>query len=205
MRIPRFTPAERQVVRLISLGLSTREVAYVLGKAESTVDNQRTSAMRAARITTATELVRVALLSKVTTLEDKLQPTEKRKLNVFRRTLNEAGDRPSRVSRTNKKTPTTTPKKQTVQRTPSLKRASGVSPKKPSRSKVSRSMKKKSTKKKPRKKTAKKASKKTVRTPSAESKAGVRKTKSSAAGKRKIVPVRKKGPPVRGGVGRTHG
>ena len=81
MRIPEFTAAEQRVVRLISLGLSTKQVAKVLGKAVSTIDNQRTSAMRAAEITTATQLVRVALLSRVTTLEDELTEEEQQLAN----------------------------------------------------------------------------------------------------------------------------
>lgn len=78
MRVPEFTAAECRVVRLISLGLSTKQVAKVLGKAVSTIDNQRTSAMRSAEISTATQLVRVALLAGVTTLQDELTTEESR-------------------------------------------------------------------------------------------------------------------------------
>lgn len=82
MKVPKFTPAEQRVVRLITLGLSTKEVARVLGKAVSTVDNQRTSAMRAAEINTATLLVRVALKAGITTLDDDLTPSERRRLRL---------------------------------------------------------------------------------------------------------------------------
>lgn len=82
VKVPKFTPAEQRVVRLITLGLSTKEVARVLGKAVSTVDNQRTSAMRAAEINTATLLVRVALKAGITTLEDDLTPSERRRLRL---------------------------------------------------------------------------------------------------------------------------
>jgi DNA-binding CsgD family transcriptional regulator len=82
VKVPKFTPAEQRVVRLITLGLSTKEVARVLGKAVSTVDNQRTSAMRAAEINTATLLVRVALKAGITTLEDDLSPSERRRLRL---------------------------------------------------------------------------------------------------------------------------
>jgi DNA-binding CsgD family transcriptional regulator len=82
VKVPKFTPAEQRVVRLITLGLSTKEVARVLGKAVSTVDNQRTSAMRAAEINTATLLVRVALKAGITTLDDDLTPAERRRLRL---------------------------------------------------------------------------------------------------------------------------
>jgi DNA-binding CsgD family transcriptional regulator len=82
VKVPKFTPAEQRVVRLITLGLSTKEVARVLGKAVSTVDNQRTSAMRAAEINTATLLVRVALKAGITTLDDDLSSSERRRLRL---------------------------------------------------------------------------------------------------------------------------
>jgi DNA-binding CsgD family transcriptional regulator len=82
VKVPKFTPSEERVVRLITLGLSTKEVARVLGKAVSTVDNQRTSAMRAAEINTATLLVRVALLAGITTLDDTLTASERRRLKA---------------------------------------------------------------------------------------------------------------------------
>ena len=46
---PRLTPRQTEIVRLVSLGCTTIEIAAILGLAESTVDNHKAAAMNALR------------------------------------------------------------------------------------------------------------------------------------------------------------
>ncbi len=55
--LPQLTPAERVVVHLLAQGLSNREIASALGKAEATVKNQVSSSLRKLGASTRLRLV----------------------------------------------------------------------------------------------------------------------------------------------------
>ena len=76
---PYLTPRQREVIRLISLGCTNYEIAEILGIAESTADNHRSSAMEALGTDKSVLVTRLAIKYKLTTLKDKLTRTEKRK------------------------------------------------------------------------------------------------------------------------------
>jgi DNA-binding CsgD family transcriptional regulator len=67
-----LTRTEAKVVRLVSLGCANNEIAAILGIAESTADNHRTSAMKKMGVRSAGTLTRVALVLGFTSLDDKL-------------------------------------------------------------------------------------------------------------------------------------
>ena len=71
-----LTPTEARVVRLVSLGCTSRDVAAILGIAESTADNHRTRAMKKLAVRSAGLLTRTALALGFTSLEDKLSEEE---------------------------------------------------------------------------------------------------------------------------------
>jgi two-component system, NarL family, response regulator NreC len=77
--IPTLTARERQVARLISLGCSTPEIAAVLHIAVATADNHRARVMAKLGTNKAALLTRVALKHRLTTMKDRLTPTEKRR------------------------------------------------------------------------------------------------------------------------------
>lgn len=54
-----ITPKERQVIRYLGLGLSTKEIAYALGVAGSTVTTHISSAMRKLKVESRVELVQL--------------------------------------------------------------------------------------------------------------------------------------------------
>lgn len=74
-----LTPREVEVVRLISLGCSTSEVAKILGVAGPTADTQRTGAMRKLGVGKTALLTRMAIKHRITSMKDTLTPAEKRK------------------------------------------------------------------------------------------------------------------------------
>ena len=76
---PHLTPRQREVVRLSSLGCTNDEIARILGISESTVDNHRDRAMSALGTNKAPLLARLAIKHKITSLNDQLTNTEKRK------------------------------------------------------------------------------------------------------------------------------
>jgi DNA-binding CsgD family transcriptional regulator len=74
-----LTPRQCEVVRLISLGCTTEEAAYVLGLAPSTVDNHKSRAMMLLGTDKAALLTRLAIKYRISSLSDKLTTAEKRK------------------------------------------------------------------------------------------------------------------------------
>jgi DNA-binding CsgD family transcriptional regulator len=77
MRV-QLTQRHRQVVRLLSLGCTVKEAAKILKISPSTVDNHKTAAMARLGTDKLALLTRLALKLRVTTLNDKLTPREKR-------------------------------------------------------------------------------------------------------------------------------
>ncbi len=77
MRV-QLTPRHRQVVRLLSLGCTVKEAAKILKISASTVDNHKTAAMARLGTDKLALLTRLAIKLRVTTLNDKLTPREKR-------------------------------------------------------------------------------------------------------------------------------
>jgi DNA-binding NarL/FixJ family response regulator len=74
-----LTFREKQVIRLVTLGCSVRQVAAVLRLAPSTVDNHRTRAMAKLGTDKAALLTRIAIKRRITSLSDRLTPAEKRR------------------------------------------------------------------------------------------------------------------------------
>ena len=74
-----LTPREQEVVRLASLGCTVHEAGAILKLAPSTVDNHKARAMAKLGTDKAELLTRLAIKSKVTSLDDKLTTGEKRK------------------------------------------------------------------------------------------------------------------------------
>ena len=73
-----LTARHLEVVRLLSLGCTVREAARVLRLAPSTVDNHKAEAMRRLRCDKLALLTRIAIKLKVTSMNDRLTPAEKR-------------------------------------------------------------------------------------------------------------------------------
>lgn len=74
-----LTPRQTEVVRLISLGCTNHEIAAILKISPSTVENHRTSAMEALGTDKAALLTRLAVKLRISSMKDKLTPTEKRR------------------------------------------------------------------------------------------------------------------------------
>lgn len=83
-RVASLTPRQREVVRLVSLGCSYREIAAILGLAPNTVDNHRTEAMKRLGAQKLALLTRIAIKHRISTLKDKLTASEKRKMKRLR-------------------------------------------------------------------------------------------------------------------------
>jgi DNA-binding NarL/FixJ family response regulator len=66
-------------VRLLSLGCTVNEAAKILKLSPSTVDNHKARAMAVLGTGKLALLTRVAIQLKITSLNDKLTPAEKRK------------------------------------------------------------------------------------------------------------------------------
>ncbi len=73
-----LTPRQRQVVRLLSLGCSVREVAKILKLSPSTVDNHKSAAMARLGIDKVALLTRWAIKLGISPLNDRLTPREKK-------------------------------------------------------------------------------------------------------------------------------
>jgi len=73
-----LTPRHKQVVRLLSLGCTVKETAKILKISPSTVDNHKTAAMARLGTDKLALLTRLAIQMKVTKLNDRLTPREKR-------------------------------------------------------------------------------------------------------------------------------
>jgi len=74
-----LTERETEIVRLASLGCTVGEVAKILKLAPSTVDNHKSRAMAKLGCDKAALLTRLAIKLKITSMNDKLTPTEKRR------------------------------------------------------------------------------------------------------------------------------
>jgi DNA-binding CsgD family transcriptional regulator len=74
-----MTPMETKVVRLVSLGCTTLEVAAILGTKESTVDNHRWRAMKKLGVGNGVTLTRAAIASGITSMGDCLTDAERAK------------------------------------------------------------------------------------------------------------------------------
>lgn len=78
MRIA-LTPREKEVVRLVSLGCTVKEVAAILKLSPSTVDNHKWRAMRKLGTDKIALVTRLAIKLRISKLGDKLTPAEKRR------------------------------------------------------------------------------------------------------------------------------
>jgi DNA-binding CsgD family transcriptional regulator len=76
---PNLTPRQTEIVRLTSLGCSTSEIATILGIAESTVDNHKAAAMKLMGTDKAALVTRLAIKYKISSVDEKLTTSEKRK------------------------------------------------------------------------------------------------------------------------------
>ena len=74
-----LTQRETEVVRLISLGCTVKEAAAVLRLAPSTVDNHKSRAMKKLGTDKLALVTRLALKMQISSMKDKLTPTEKRR------------------------------------------------------------------------------------------------------------------------------
>jgi DNA-binding NarL/FixJ family response regulator len=74
-----LTERQTEVVRLLSLGCTVKEAAAILQLSPSTVDNHKTAAMARLGTDKLPLLTRIALKMKITSMKDKLTPTEKRR------------------------------------------------------------------------------------------------------------------------------
>ena len=74
-----LSPREIEVFRLVSLGCSVHEVAAILKIAPSTADNHKARLMAKLGTDKAVLLTRLAMQMKVSPMNDKLTPTEKRR------------------------------------------------------------------------------------------------------------------------------
>ena len=75
-----LTPRLRQVVRLASLGCTLADIGAILGISPNTADNHRTRAMKVLRVDRTALLTRAAIKLRVSSINDELTTTEKRKL-----------------------------------------------------------------------------------------------------------------------------
>jgi len=74
-----FTPREKEVARLLSLGCSVREAAKVLKLSPHTVDNYCASLMSKLGVDKAALLTRMAIKLRISSMKDKLTLAEKRR------------------------------------------------------------------------------------------------------------------------------
>lgn len=74
-----LTKREVEIVRLLSLGCTVKETAKLLKLSPSTVDNHRARAMSKLGTDKAVLLARLAMWYGITTPEETLTPSEKRK------------------------------------------------------------------------------------------------------------------------------
>jgi DNA-binding NarL/FixJ family response regulator len=75
---PQLTPRHKEVIRLLSLGCTVKEAARILKISPSTVDNHKTEAMARLGTDKLALVTRLAIKHKVSPLNDRLTPREKR-------------------------------------------------------------------------------------------------------------------------------
>ena len=78
-RIAALTPRQREVGRLISLGCTLDQAAAILKLSPSTVDKHKERLMNALGTDKSALLTRLALKYRLTSMDDKLTATEKRR------------------------------------------------------------------------------------------------------------------------------
>ena len=78
-RVAALTDRQREVLRLVSLGCDSVEIAAVLGIAHRTAMNHRDRLMAALGVNKAALLVRIAIKHRVSSLNDRLTLAEKRR------------------------------------------------------------------------------------------------------------------------------
>lgn len=71
-----LTPRQQEILRLTTLGCSTRETALILGISPSTADNHKAAMMQVLQVSKATLLVRVAIKMGITKADEKLTAAE---------------------------------------------------------------------------------------------------------------------------------
>ena len=74
----RLTPREEQLLRLVSLGCSVKEVAAILGVAPSTADNHKARLMAKLGTDRVVLVTRLAVQYGVSPMDDRLTPAEQR-------------------------------------------------------------------------------------------------------------------------------
>ncbi len=74
-----LTPRETEIVRLLSLGCTVKEVAAILRLAPSTVDNHKLRAMTKLETNKLALLTRLAIKQRISPLNDRLSGLEKRR------------------------------------------------------------------------------------------------------------------------------
>ncbi|WP_425400425.1 response regulator transcription factor [Aeoliella sp.] len=74
-----LTPREVEIVRLISLGCTVKEISKIVGLAVSTIDTHRGNAMEKLGVGNMALLTRMAIKHRICKLNEKLTPAEKRK------------------------------------------------------------------------------------------------------------------------------
>ena len=74
-----LTERQREVVRLISLGCTVKEAADILRLSASTINNHKSAAMARLGTDKLQLLTRLAIQLKITSINDKLTPAEKKR------------------------------------------------------------------------------------------------------------------------------
>ena len=77
--LSRLSERQIEVVRLLSLGCTVKEAAAILRLSPSTVDNHKSAAMARFGTDKLALLTRLAIQYKITSMKDRLTPTEKRR------------------------------------------------------------------------------------------------------------------------------
>jgi DNA-binding CsgD family transcriptional regulator len=95
-RVESLSPRQRQVVRLTSLGCTSREIAAILGMSRWTVENHQFLAKERLGVSKAALLTRIAIKYKISPLDDQLTPAEQRKLARMEPTRKVVGKKKAR-------------------------------------------------------------------------------------------------------------
>lgn len=78
-RVAALTPRQREIARLLSLGCTVNEAAAILRLSPSTVDNHKSRLMQTLGTDKSVLLTRLAIKYRLSSMDDKLTPTEKRR------------------------------------------------------------------------------------------------------------------------------
>lgn len=77
-KIKQLTARQQEILRLVSLGCDSGEIAEILDVAPSTVNNHRTNLMNVLGVNKAAVLTRLAIKHNISPINDKLSAKEKR-------------------------------------------------------------------------------------------------------------------------------